>query len=161
MSVLASTIQNRQLYIILSVEFEDDGRYNDIKNLVATTWLVSFKQIRDRDGLAANYLSFKACINPKDIPQSLLLAGTSRKTEMEATRMLEAYSFIFKRPADLALDLHRLVHFDRWTAEEIGLVGAAYYVSQLTQAEKGKQRLVLCYNMMASPNFACQIYDSD
>jgi Zn-dependent M28 family amino/carboxypeptidase len=41
------------------------------------------------------------------------------------------------------------------------LVGAAYYVSQLTQAEKDKQRLVLDYDMMASPNFAYQIYDGD
>jgi len=102
---------------------------------VATTWLISFKQIRDRDSLAANYLLFMTCIDSKDIPQSLLLAGTSRKTEMKAIRTLEAYSFIVKRPADLALDLHRLVHLDSWTAEEIGLVGAAYYVSQLTQAE--------------------------
>lgn len=40
-------------------------------------------------------------------------------------------------------------------------MGAAYYVSQLTQAEKDKQRLVLDYDMMASPNFAYQIYDGD
>jgi Zn-dependent M28 family amino/carboxypeptidase len=34
-------------------------------------------------------------------------------------------------------------------------------VSQLTQAEKDKIRLVLDYDMMASPNFAYQIYDGD
>lgn len=53
------------------------------------------------------------------------------------------------------------VRFSWWTAEEVGLVGAAYYVSQLTQAEKDKIRLVLDYDMMASPNFAYQIYDGD
>lgn len=53
------------------------------------------------------------------------------------------------------------VRFSWWTAEEVGLVGAAYYVSQLTAAEKAKIRLVLDYDMMASPNFAYQIYDGD
>lgn len=49
----------------------------------------------------------------------------------------------------------------RWSAEESGLLGAAYYVSQCTQAELDEQRLVLDFDMMASPNFAYQIYDGD
>jgi hypothetical protein len=102
--------QEEDVINLLSEEFEDDGRYHNIKNPVATTWLISFEQIRHRDPLAADYLSFMACIDPKDIPQSLLPADTSRKKEIEAIGTLEAYSFIIKRPADLALDLHRLVH---------------------------------------------------
>jgi len=31
---------------ILSEEFEDNRRYRNVKNLVATTWLISFEQIR-------------------------------------------------------------------------------------------------------------------
>jgi len=105
---------------LLSKEFEDNARYNNIKNLVSTTWLISFEQIRNRDPLAADYLSFIACINPKDIPQSLLLAGASRKREIDAIGTLNAYSFISKRPADTALNLHRLVHLlaQNWLRKE-------------------------------------------
>ncbi|KAK6605164.1 hypothetical protein H4I96_05746 [Botrytis cinerea] len=84
LSLLAE--QEEDVIDLLSEEFEDDGRYDNIKNPVATTWLISFEQIRDRDPLAANYLSFMACIDPKDIPS------------------------LFFRQEDQALDLHRLVH---------------------------------------------------
>ncbi|KAH9205342.1 hypothetical protein DL95DRAFT_451266 [Leptodontidium sp. 2 PMI_412] len=104
------TEQEEDVIDLLSEEFEDDGRYDNIKNPVATTWLISFEQIRHRDPLAADYLSFMACIDPKDIPQSLLPAGASRKKGVDAIGTLEAYSFIIKRAADLAVDLHRLVH---------------------------------------------------
>jgi Tetratricopeptide repeat len=95
---------------LLSEEFEDNGRYRHVKNPVATTWLISFEQIRELDPLAAKYLSFMACVDPKDIPQSLLPPGPSREKEMDAIDTLTAYSFVSRRPADLALDLHRLVH---------------------------------------------------
>ncbi|EDN98515.1 hypothetical protein SS1G_13374 [Sclerotinia sclerotiorum 1980 UF-70] len=108
LSLLAE--QEEDVIDLLSEEFEDDGRYNNIKNPVATTWLISFEQIRYRDPLAADYLSFMACIDPKDIPQSLLPAGRSRKKEIDAIGTLDAYSFIIERVADQALDLHRLVH---------------------------------------------------
>jgi len=51
-----------------------------------------------------------ACVDPRDIPQSFLPPGPSRKKEMEAIRTLTAYSFISRRPADLGLDIHQLVH---------------------------------------------------
>ncbi|KAF1988157.1 HET-domain-containing protein [Aulographum hederae CBS 113979] len=108
LSLLAE--QEEEVIDLLSEEFEDDGRYRDIKNPVATTWLISFDQIQRRDQLAADYLSFIACIEPKDIPQSLLPAGQSRKKEVDAIGTLMAYSFVNKRPADECLDLHRLVH---------------------------------------------------
>jgi len=53
------------------------------------------------------------------------------------------------------------VRFSWWTAEEAGLLGAEYYVKQLSQAEKDKIRLLLDFDMMASPNYAYQIYDVD
>ena len=61
---------------LLSKDFDDDGRYQNAKNPVATTWLISFEQIRRRDPLAADYLSFMACVEPKDVPQSLLPPGS-------------------------------------------------------------------------------------
>jgi hypothetical protein len=108
LSLLAD--QEEEVIDLLSEEFEDDGRYWNAKNPVAKTWLISFEQIRQRDPLAADFLSFMACVDPKDIPQSLLSVGASRKKEIDAIGTLDAYSFITRRPAGLTLDLHRLVH---------------------------------------------------
>jgi tetratricopeptide (TPR) repeat protein len=113
--------QEEEVVDLLSEHFEDDSRYRDndrhvkVKNPVATTWLISFEQIRLRDPLAADYLSFMACVDSKNVPQSLLPPGPSRKGEVDALGTLHAYSFIQKRaeglaPEDLALDTHRLVH---------------------------------------------------
>ncbi|KAF2176127.1 TPR-like protein, partial [Zopfia rhizophila CBS 207.26] len=95
---------------LLSEEFEDEGRYKNIKNPVATTWLISFEQIRSRDLLAAEYLSFMSCVDAKDIPQSLLPPAQSTKKAVDAIGTLSAYSFITKHTIDQLLDLHRLVH---------------------------------------------------
>jgi len=108
---------------VLSEDFEDEGRYHDIKNPIATTWLISFEQIRIRDSLAADYLSFMSCINPKAIPLSLLLPAQSRKKIIDAIGTLSAYSFITKRPDDQSLDIHRLVHLAtrNWLREQNSL----------------------------------------
>ncbi|PSN67369.1 leupeptin-inactivating enzyme 1 precursor [Corynespora cassiicola Philippines] len=53
------------------------------------------------------------------------------------------------------------VRFSWWTAEEEGLLGAEFYVKSLSQEEKDKIRLFLDFDMMASPNYAFQIYDGD
>jgi tetratricopeptide (TPR) repeat protein len=94
---------------LLSEDFEDDGRYRESKNPVATTWQISFEQIRSRDPLAARYLSFMACFDPKNIPLRLLPTETSKKKQTDAFGTLKAYSFVTVR-SDEAFDLHRLVH---------------------------------------------------
>lgn len=53
------------------------------------------------------------------------------------------------------------VRFSWWSGEEEGLLGASYYVSQQPQSELDKIRLMLDFDMMASPNYAYQIYDGD
>jgi hypothetical protein len=115
--------QENDVIDLLSEEFEDDGRYRSVKNPVATTWLISFEQIRHRDPLAADYLSFMACIDRNDIPQLLLPAGPSRKKEIEAVGTLMAYSFIIKRGETMVFDLHRLVHLATrsWLQKESSL----------------------------------------
>jgi tetratricopeptide (TPR) repeat protein len=95
---------------LLSEDFEDTGRYANIRNPVATTWLISFEKILQQNSLAADYLSFMACVESKDIPISILPAGSSRKNEIEAIGVLDAYSFVARRPEKRSLDLHRLVH---------------------------------------------------
>jgi hypothetical protein len=95
---------------LLSEDFQDDGRYDETRNPVLTTWLISFQQIRDLDTLAADYLSFMACINPRDIPQSILPTPTSAKKKIDALGLLSAYSFISNHAGGSSFRLHRLVH---------------------------------------------------
>jgi tetratricopeptide (TPR) repeat protein len=102
--------QEQDVVELLSEDFEDDRRYEDTKNPVATTWLISFQHIQSNNPLAAEYLSFMACVDPKDIPQSLLPPAQSRKKETDALGMLDAYSFVSRRAGGHALDMHRLVH---------------------------------------------------
>jgi nucleoside phosphorylase/tetratricopeptide (TPR) repeat protein len=93
---------------LLSEDFRDPGRYKDIQNPVITTWLISFKQIQLQDQLAADYLSFIACIDPRNISQSLLPLQTSQKRRLDALRLLNAYSFI--NIQDSSISMHRLMH---------------------------------------------------
>ncbi|GFF30843.1 hypothetical protein IFM61606_10601 [Aspergillus udagawae] len=102
--------QERSTIEMLSEEFEDDGRYAEIQNAVATTWWISFHQIQQLDELAADYLSFMACIDPRDIPQSILPPASSAKKQVEAIGLLKAYSFIIAQVGDGLFSLHRLVH---------------------------------------------------
>jgi hypothetical protein len=102
--------QEEDVVDLLSKDFEEEGRYHGIKNTVAATWLISFEQMRGRDPLAVDYLSFMACIEPTDIPQSMLPAGKSRVQETDAIGLLKAYSFVGEKSAKMTLDMHRLVH---------------------------------------------------
>jgi tetratricopeptide (TPR) repeat protein len=102
--------QEQNIIELLSEDFEDEGRYTDIKNPIATTWLISFEQIRKFDPLAAEFLSFMSCLDPRDIPQSLLPPASSKKQEIDAVGTLSAFSFVTRRPADCSFDLHPLVH---------------------------------------------------
>jgi Zn-dependent M28 family amino/carboxypeptidase len=46
-------------------------------------------------------------------------------------------------------------------AEEEGLLGSGYYVSQLSTAERSKIIAMLDFDMVASPNWARQVYDGN
>jgi len=52
------------------------------------------------------------------------------------------------------------VRFAWWAGEEEGLLGSNYYVASLPEKENQKIRLFMDYDMMASPNFAYQIYNA-
>jgi Zn-dependent M28 family amino/carboxypeptidase len=53
------------------------------------------------------------------------------------------------------------VRFVWFSAEEAGLLGSAYYVSQLSDAQKANIAAMLDFDMLASPNFARFVYDGD
>ncbi|RYP78486.1 hypothetical protein DL771_000439 [Monosporascus sp. 5C6A] len=137
---------------VLSEDFEDEGRYRDLKNPIATTWLISFEQIRVRDSLAVDYLSFMSCIDPKAVPQSLLPPAQTKKNAIDAIGTLRAYSFITKRPADQSFDLHRLVHLAtrNWLRQNDTLAkwtgkAAARLVSVFPDASYGNRSLWRVY----------------
>ncbi|KAL2825852.1 hypothetical protein BJY01DRAFT_256170 [Aspergillus pseudoustus] len=93
---------------LLSETFRDPRRYKDIENAVITTWWISFQQIQHQDVLAADYPSFMACINPRNIPHSLLPSATLEKKRLDAIGLLNAYSFTNNQGTNISM--HRLVH---------------------------------------------------
>lgn len=56
--------------------------------------------------------------------------------------------------------VNNCVRFAWWAAEEEGLLGSTYYVNELSEDENRKIRLFMDYDMMASPNYAYQIYNA-
>lgn len=102
---------------LLSEGFDDPSRYNELDNTIAKTWQISFEQIRKHDQLAADYLSFMACIDRINIPQSLLPPTTSPVQQIKALGTLKGYAFITEQVnageeqgGGKFYDMHRLVH---------------------------------------------------
>lgn len=56
--------------------------------------------------------------------------------------------------------VNNCVRFSWWSGEEEGLLGSNYYVASLSGEENAKLRLFMDYDMMASPNFAYQVYNA-
>ncbi|KAL4965263.1 purine and uridine phosphorylase [Aspergillus stella-maris] len=94
---------------LLSEEFGDDWRPHDTTNPVATTWLISFERVQRTNPLATDILCFMACIEPTEIPETLLPPAPSHKAWVESIGVLEGYAFVTRRPTK-SFDLHRLVH---------------------------------------------------
>ncbi|KAF2195997.1 hypothetical protein GQ43DRAFT_485285 [Delitschia confertaspora ATCC 74209] len=107
---------------LLNKEFQDQSRYQGTSNAVATTWYISFEQIRKRNKLAAAHLSFMACIVNSNIPASMLIPSPSEIEQIEAIGMLTAYAFIAEldtqrggqlgrmQSSEKAFKVHPLVH---------------------------------------------------
>ncbi|CAI6226601.1 unnamed protein product [Periconia digitata] len=88
---------------------EDTLQQYDIESPVAMTLHLSINQIRRESPLAARYLFLAACVNRKDILLDFLEAPSSRERE-DAIRIINSYKLVTRRPAESAMDLHRLVH---------------------------------------------------
>ncbi|KAL2870962.1 uncharacterized protein BJX67DRAFT_212049 [Aspergillus lucknowensis] len=74
--------------------------------------------------------------------------GSGTLTLLEVATQLSKYS------------VNNCVRFAWWAAEEEGLLGSDYYVSVLSEEENLKIRLFMDYDMLASPNFAYQVYNA-
>jgi tetratricopeptide (TPR) repeat protein len=107
---------------LLSEEFEEQGRYREATNSIATTWFISFEQIQKKDKIAAAHLFFMACIANNDIEPSIFPPQYSQTEHVKALGTLKAHAFITERQpraGDLqgqgrkvskTFDVHRLVH---------------------------------------------------
>jgi len=108
LALLRGTPQD--LISLMSCEFRDTAGYSHSKNAIATTWLVSFEQIRRSDPVAADLLTFISFIQPKAIPRSLLPPCESKERMTRAIGTLCAYSFLSNRGENKVFDMHSLVH---------------------------------------------------
>ncbi|KAK4443239.1 TPR-like protein [Podospora aff. communis PSN243] len=112
----------RDMVSLMSREFRDKTRYKGTQNAVATTWLVSFEQIRKFESAAADLLAFISRIQPKGIPRSLLPPCESEEETTNAIGTLCAYSFLSSRGDNEVFDMHSLVHMaTRIWVEQRGL----------------------------------------
>lgn len=104
---------------LLNQDFEDRHRYKNVQSPIATTWLISFEHISERDPLAADFLKFMSFLSEKDIPLSLLPLASDLKVA-EALGTLKAYGFITQRAGADAYDMHRLVRLSvlSWLTEK-------------------------------------------
>jgi Zn-dependent M28 family amino/carboxypeptidase len=62
---------------------------------------------------------------------------------------------------ELGIEPRNKVVFAFWSAEESGLLGAQYYVDNLTKRERKNIALDLNFDMIASNNYALFVYDGD
>jgi hypothetical protein len=88
-----------------------EGRLQEygVESPIATTLHLSVDQIRRDSPLAAEYLFLAACRDRKDILLEFLEAPSLYERD-DAIRVINSYKIVTRRPAESALDLHRLVH---------------------------------------------------
>ncbi|KFY98398.1 hypothetical protein V500_01689 [Pseudogymnoascus sp. VKM F-4518 (FW-2643)] len=96
---------------LLSQDFEAHGRYNS----VASSFIISFDQLRRSNTLAAEYLKVISFLDNTDIPYAILPSAGGKAKMMEAVGGLKAFAFIRQRHDD-SFDIHRLVQLSvrRW-----------------------------------------------
>ncbi|KAF1834875.1 HET-domain-containing protein, partial [Decorospora gaudefroyi] len=88
---------------------EDRLQDSGVKYPVAAALFLSINQISRDNALATDYLFLAACLDRKDISLGLLEVASTQVRE-DAIRILDKYALVTRRPAESALDVHRLVH---------------------------------------------------
>jgi tetratricopeptide (TPR) repeat protein len=88
---------------------EGELRESGLRTTVAATLSLSMSQVHQSNAVAMDYLFLAACVDRKDISLDLLEAASPQACE-DAVKVLDRYALIIRRPAESALDVHRLVH---------------------------------------------------
>ncbi|CAF9918274.1 hypothetical protein IMSHALPRED_004264 [Imshaugia aleurites] len=95
---------------LLAEGFTDPARDDDAQNPIVSTYTVSFDQINRSDPVAADLLSYMACLDDQAVPKSLFSLPTSLVKATNALGLLKAYSLITTDRTGTMLSMHRLVH---------------------------------------------------
>jgi hypothetical protein len=90
--------------------YQGELQESGLRDTVAATLSVSISQICYSNAVAADHLSLAACVDRKDISLDLLEAA-SRQAREDGIKLLDQYALITRRPAESALDFHRLVRY--------------------------------------------------
>jgi Zn-dependent M28 family amino/carboxypeptidase len=77
--------------------------------------------------------------------------GSGSSTQLELARAMAAKNFVPRNQ----------VRFLWFSGEEQGLLGSIHYADALTKVERSSILAMLDFDMLASPNYALQIYDGD
>ncbi|KAL2884914.1 putative acyl transferase acyl hydrolase lysophospholipase [Ceratocystis lukuohia] len=88
----------------------DDVHLDSSQGAVASTWLITFQQIRKTSLDAVNLLRFIAKVDSKAIPQTMLPGSGKEKLMVDAIGILLAYGFIRRQKTADLFDMHSLVH---------------------------------------------------
>ncbi|USP79995.1 kinesin light chain 3 [Curvularia clavata] len=80
-----------------------------LRKTIAATLSLSISQAYNNDTVTVDYLFIAACVDRKDISLDILEAASPRTRE-DAIKVLDKYALVTRRPAESALDIHRLVH---------------------------------------------------
>ena len=108
---------------LTSKEFRDDTQLQHFASAVVTSWLISFRQIRERDLAAADLLTFISLIECQDIPRSLLPYSHSAGLPEEAIDTLCQYRFLERQKChdqerqwleEEYYDMYSLAHVTSW-----------------------------------------------
>ncbi|KAL9116188.1 MAG: hypothetical protein Q9227_000559 [Pyrenula ochraceoflavens] len=98
------------IIFLMSRDFNHVTRYSGSKNAIATTWVISFKEIQRRDPEAPDLLAFMSCIEWKAILRWILPQVQPKARMTDALGTICSYSFAIKRDGADIYDMHRLVH---------------------------------------------------
>ena len=94
----------------LSEDFEDANRDSGAVNPVVTTWYISFEQLKRDEPLAAEFLSFVACVLPQNIPRTMFPPCESQLAEESAIGTLRGYQFLQNTNKPDYYNMHVLIH---------------------------------------------------
>ncbi|KAG7402978.1 Kinesin light chain [Fusarium oxysporum f. sp. rapae] len=102
---------------LLNTDAGDLRRDESASNSIATTWQITFEQIRQERPLAADLLSFMSFFNPQGIPESVLQAyarghrGGGEDDLDEDLEVLRGYSLLVVTADREVFEMHALVQF--------------------------------------------------
>ena len=145
LSLLQNTEQNT--VSLLSREFHDNTRHKE-SNAIATTWLVSFNQIRRSDPDAADVLCYISCIEGRAIPLSILPSVQPEEQMIHAIGTLSGYAFLTRRGNTNCYDMHRLVHLatkvwmNKWCLSAEWRGKTAFHLAEIFPSDDYQNRAI-------------------